>query len=144
MQAPEIYSDEIRRYCGYRRFVLGELYSDIDCSGYRNSGYRNSEKRPALNRLIQERSQYSAVVVPKLSRFGRSLRHLSELFELFDNDGIDLIFLDIGVDTGTSHALSIPMQLTHSFCSQSRRRGGTVAGRSLLACRSAPSPVTPP
>jgi site-specific DNA recombinase len=57
---------------------------------------------PALNRLIEERHSYSGVVVPKLSRFGRSLRHLCELFELFDKDGIDLIFLDIGVDTGTS------------------------------------------
>jgi len=97
MHAPDIYREQIQRYCTYRDLTLGEIYSDIDFSGY-----RNSEKRPALNRLIEQRHRYSGVVVPKLSRFGRSLRHLCELFETFDTDGIDLIFLDIGVDTGTS------------------------------------------
>jgi DNA invertase Pin-like site-specific DNA recombinase len=97
MHAPDIYREQIQRYCAYRELNLREVYSDIDFSGY-----RNSEKRPALIQLIEERHIYSGVVVPKLSRFGRSLRHLCELFELFDKDGIDLIFLDIGVDTGTS------------------------------------------
>ena len=97
MHAPDIYREQIQRYCTYRDLTLVDVYSDIDFSGY-----RNSEKRPALNQLVEERHRYSGVVVPKLSRFGRSLRHLCEMFELFDNDGIDLIFLDIGVDTGTS------------------------------------------
>jgi DNA invertase Pin-like site-specific DNA recombinase len=97
MHAPDIYCEQIKRYCDYRTLDLSEIYSDID-----SSGYRNSEKRPALRRLVEERCRYSAIVIPKLSRFGRSLRHLSELFELFDSDGVDLIFMDIGIDTGSS------------------------------------------
>jgi DNA invertase Pin-like site-specific DNA recombinase len=39
--------------------------------------------------------------VPKPSRFGRSVRELVELFDLFDNKGVALVFLNI--DTATSH-----------------------------------------
>ncbi len=97
MKAPELYEDEIRRYCGYRGLELGDVFSDLDYSGY-----RNSEKRPALQELVRRRHEFSAVVVPKLSRFGRSLKHLTQLFETFDSDGIALIFLDIGMDRSTS------------------------------------------
>jgi hypothetical protein len=68
MKAPELYSDEITRYCGYRNLVVKEIFSDIDYSGY-----NNSERRPALNELVRRRHEFSAVIVPKLSRFGRSL-----------------------------------------------------------------------
>lgn len=97
MKAPELYSDEITRYCGYRNLVLKETFSDIDYSGY-----NNSDKRPALNELVRRRHEFSAVIVPKLSRFGRSLKHLTQLFDTFDNDGIALVFLDLGMDTKTS------------------------------------------
>jgi DNA invertase Pin-like site-specific DNA recombinase len=97
MKAPELYSDEITRYCGYRNLALKEIFSDIDYSGY-----NNSERRPALNELVCRRHEFSAVIVPKLSRFGRSLKHLTQLFETFDNDGIALVFLDLGMDTSTS------------------------------------------
>jgi hypothetical protein len=36
------------------------------------------------------------VIIPKLSRFGRSLKHLTRLFATFDNDGIALVFLTSG------------------------------------------------
>jgi Resolvase, N terminal domain len=49
-----------------------------------------------------ERHRFSAVVVPKLSRFGPSMSELVRLFDLFDNDDISLIFLDLKIDTGTS------------------------------------------
>lgn len=97
MKAPELYEGEIRRFCSYRNFPLGEVFSDIDYSGY-----RNSEKRPALNELVRRRHEFSGVVVPKLSRFGRSLKHLTQLFDTFDSDGIALIFLDLGLDTSSS------------------------------------------
>jgi DNA invertase Pin-like site-specific DNA recombinase len=46
--------------------------------------------------------EFTAVIVPKLSRFGRSLTHLMEMFEIFEKDGIALVFLDLGLDTSTS------------------------------------------
>ena len=33
MHAPEIYEEEIRRYCQYRHFEPAEIFSDIDYSG---------------------------------------------------------------------------------------------------------------
>jgi DNA invertase Pin-like site-specific DNA recombinase len=97
MHAPEIYEEEIRRYCHYRRLDLAEIFSDIDYSGW-----RDSRPRPSLNRLLERRKEFSLVVVPKLSRLGRSLSHLCELFDQFDSDGVGLIFLDVGIDTSTS------------------------------------------
>src|ERR687891_2835995 len=97
MKAPELYSDEINRYCIYRNLKLVEIFSDIDYSGY-----NKSEKRPALNELVRRRHEFSAVIIPKLSRFGRSLKHLTRLFDTFDSDGIALVFLDLGMDTSTS------------------------------------------
>jgi DNA invertase Pin-like site-specific DNA recombinase len=97
MRAPELYEDEISRYCRYKRVELAEVFSDIDFSGY-----RGAKPRPALERLIEQRSEYAAVIVPKLSRFGRSMKDLVELFDIFDRDGIALVFLDMNLDTSTS------------------------------------------
>lgn len=97
MQSPDIYRDQIERYCAYKGMVLGEIYSDID-----HSGYKRSRSRPALAKLVEERAAYSAIVVPKLSRFGRDLTHLAELFDLFDREQIALVFLDLGLDTSSS------------------------------------------
>ena len=97
MKAPELYTREIEQYCAYRDLKLVEVFSDIDYSGY-----NRSEKRPALNELVRRRREFSAVVIPKLSRFGRSLKHLTQLFDAFDCDGISLTFLDLGMDTNTS------------------------------------------
>lgn len=97
MHAPDIYTGEIERFCTYQELDLDEVYSDIDFSGW-----RDSKPRPSLELLLQHRSRYSAVVIPKLSRFARSMSHLTQLFDTFDTDGISLIFLDMNVDTRTS------------------------------------------
>ena len=97
MNSPQLYKEQIHRYCEYRGFTLARIYADID-----HSGYNNSRARPALNELCDKRQQYAAVVVPKLSRFGRSMAHLFEMYTSFSEDGVDLIFLDIGVDSSTS------------------------------------------
>lgn len=65
MNSPQLYEEQIHRYCEYRRFTLARIYADID-----HSGYNNSRARPALKELCDHRQTYAAVVVPKLSRFG--------------------------------------------------------------------------
>lgn len=97
MVAPEIYEGEIARYCAFKQLAWAENFSDID-----RSGWKGSRTRPGLNALVARRHEFSAVIVPKLSRFGRSLVHLVELFDMFDRDGIALVFLDLGLDTSTS------------------------------------------
>lgn len=97
MRAPELYEGEIERYCRYRRLRLTEIFSDIDYSGY-----RGSRMRPGLEDLKQRRTEFSSVIVPRLSRFGRSVKDLVALFDQFDRDGIALVFLDMNIDTSTS------------------------------------------
>ena len=57
---------------------------------------------PRPRRPQDQRHAFSAIVIPKLSRFGRSVKDLVELFDLFDRDGIALVFLDMNIDTATS------------------------------------------
>ena len=97
MKAPELYRDEIDRYCAYKRLRLAEVFSDLD-----RSGFRGGKARPALEELTRRRPEFSAVIVPKLARFGRSVKDLVELFELFDHDRVALVFLDMNIDTSTS------------------------------------------
>lgn len=107
MRAPELYRDEIERYCNYRDLELAEVFSDID-----HSAYRGAKARPALEELKRSRFEFSGVVVPKLSRFGRSVRDLVILFELFDRDGIALVFLDMNLDTQISQGRLLRRILT--------------------------------
>lgn len=97
MKAPDLYRDDIDRYCSYRNLTVGHVFEDIDYSGY-----RGAKPRPALEELKLRRYEFSAVVIPKLSRFGRSVKDLVNLFDLFDRDGIALHFLDMNLDTSTS------------------------------------------
>jgi site-specific DNA recombinase len=99
MLAPEVYERQIREHCAYKKLHLHEpMFSDIGVSGSRAA----RSKRKGLDELLSRRQEFSAVVVPRLNRFGRSLVDLSELFETFDNDDIGLIFLDLEIDTRTA------------------------------------------
>lgn len=97
MHAPELYLQEINRYCAYRQLEIGEIFSDVDFSAR-----KGARQRPSLERLRLARRQFSAVIIPKLSRFGRSMKDLIELFDEFDSDAIPLVFLDMNIDTSTS------------------------------------------
>jgi DNA invertase Pin-like site-specific DNA recombinase len=97
MKAPELYQADIEHYCDLRHIELAETFSDIDFSAF-----RGAKTRPALEALKTRRKEFSAVIVPRLSRFGRSVKDLIGLFELFETDGVALIFLDMGLDTSTS------------------------------------------
>jgi DNA invertase Pin-like site-specific DNA recombinase len=97
MQSPALYQREIERYCEFKEHELAEVFSDIDYSVW-----RESKQRPALQALVDRRTEFSAVIIPKLARFGRSVSDLVHLFDLFDKDGVGLVFLDMGIDTSTS------------------------------------------
>ena len=45
-------------------------------------------------------------MIPKLSRFGRSVSELVRLFDLFDGNGISLVFLDMNIDSSRARAAS--------------------------------------
>ena len=70
-QDPEMQLRELREYASRRGWLVGKEYIDKGVSGTR-------ESRPSLNDLMADahRRKFDAVLVWKIDRFGRSLRHL--------------------------------------------------------------------
>src|SRR5712691_4571756 len=86
-QDPEMQLRELREYAANRDLAIVGEYID------RMTG--SNDSRPALNQLMADASQrrFDAVVVWKLDRFGRSLRHLvNALAEL---EGLGLTFVSL-------------------------------------------------
>lgn len=57
--------------------------------------------RPRLDQLLATLDGGDAVVVTRLRRIGRNHKHLLELVEWFEANGIDFIVLEQGIDTTT-------------------------------------------
>src|SRR4051812_33368260 len=70
-QDPEMQLSELREYAARRGWEITGEYSDHGVSG-------SKESRPELNRLMVDahRRQFDGVLVWKIDRFGRSLKHL--------------------------------------------------------------------
>lgn len=59
------------------------------------------KERPELDNMLAHLRSGDAVVVWKLDRLGRSLRHLIDLVALFKEKGVDFISLNDNIDTTT-------------------------------------------
>jgi DNA invertase Pin-like site-specific DNA recombinase len=57
--------------------------------------------RPKLDKLLAKLGRGDVVVVTRLRRIGRNHKHLLQLVEWFEENGIDLIVLEQGIDTTT-------------------------------------------
>jgi DNA invertase Pin-like site-specific DNA recombinase len=95
-QNPENQLIELRRYCDARGWAVFREYVD------RVSG--SKESRPALNELLADAKQrrYDAVLVWRLDRLGRSLRHLLFLIDEFVSLDIAFVSLNEGIDTNSA------------------------------------------
>ena len=94
-QDPELQLRELREYARLRGLtIVGEHVDRI-------SGSKDS--RPALNRLMADASQrkFDAVLVWKLDRFGRSLRHLVNALAELEALGLTFISLRDNLDLST-------------------------------------------
>ncbi len=95
-QSPEMQLNELREYAARRGWqVVGE-YVDVGISGAKDS-------RPELNRLMGDAHQrrFDAVLVWKLDRFGRSLRHLVNALAELEALGVAFISLRDNLDLST-------------------------------------------
>jgi len=94
-QDPEMQLRELREYAKNRDFIIFDEYVD------RMTGSKDS--RPSLNRLMADASQrkFDAVLVWKLDRFGRSLRHLVNAIAELEALGVAFISLRDNVDLTT-------------------------------------------
>jgi DNA invertase Pin-like site-specific DNA recombinase len=86
---------ELRSYCEARQWVATE-YVDEGVSGA-------SESRKALDAMMRDarRRRFGLLVVWRLDRLGRNLRHLIMLIDELSALGIGLASLGEGIDTST-------------------------------------------
>jgi DNA invertase Pin-like site-specific DNA recombinase len=57
--------------------------------------------RPKLDKLLAKLERGDVIVVTRLRRIGRNHKHLLDLVEWFEANGIDFIVLEQGIDTTT-------------------------------------------
>ncbi len=94
-QEPENQLQELRRYVQARSWTAQE-YVDHGVSGAK-------DRRPALDRLIRDakRRKVDTVVVWRLDRLGRNLKHLVTLLDELQALGVGFVSLDEGIDLQT-------------------------------------------
>src|SRR5262249_36928161 len=87
---------ELRRYCEARGWNTPIEYVDHGVSGTKDS-------RPALDRLVMDakRRKFDVLVVWKLDRLGRSLKHLIILLDDLATLGVAFVSLGESVDATT-------------------------------------------
>lgn len=95
-QHPEMQLAELREHAARRGWEVTREYVDEGVSG-------SKESRPALNRLMTDahRRQFDAVLVWKIDRFGRSLKHLVNALADLDAYGVAFISLRDNLDLTT-------------------------------------------
>ncbi len=95
-QDPELQLRELREYTASRGLTIVQEYTDVGFSGSKDS-------RPALNQLMADarRRRFDSVLVWKLDRFGRSLRHLVNALAEFEALGLTFISLRDNLDLST-------------------------------------------
>ena len=87
---------ELREYATRRRWKVFREYVDVGISG-------SKESRPKLNELMSDAHQrkIDAVVVWKVDRFGRSLKHLVNALADLDSYGVAFVSLRDNLDLST-------------------------------------------
>lgn len=95
-QNPQIQVDELKKHTSQQNIMVHDVYTDI-VSGTKDS-------RPELNRMMfdMRKGLFNCVMIYKLDRLGRSLKHLITVCEEFHNKGIELIVTSQGIDTSTA------------------------------------------
>lgn len=97
-----------KRFCEMKGFEIYRIYKDIYTG--------TSSSRPEFNKLLEEMRQYKfkGIVCSKLDRIGRSLKHLLNLFEEFQNRGVEFMAVTQNIDTTTSSG-KLQMQILGAF-----------------------------
>lgn len=95
-QDSEMQLRELREYCQRRGWEIAREYVDNGVSGSKDS-------RPELNRLMLDAKQrkLDTILVWKLDRFGRSLRHLVNALAELEATGVAFVSLKDAIDLST-------------------------------------------
>ena len=84
-------------YCKRNNLEVFKIYKDEGVSGMKDS-------RPEFNEMLEEMRHYkfNVIMVTKLDRIGRSLKHILSLFEEFKLKGVHFIAITQNIDTSSS------------------------------------------
>ena len=95
LQDPSMQVSALRHYAASRGFKIFREYQDV-CSGAKDS-------RPALDRLMADahKGKFDALLIWKLDRLGRSLRHLLKTVDKLGTLGVELVSTTENLDTTT-------------------------------------------
>lgn len=95
-QDPEMQLAELREYTARRGWQICDEYVDQGVSGCK-------ESRPALNRLMADacRRRFDGILVWKIDRFGRSLKHLVNALAELGALGVAFVSLRDNLDLST-------------------------------------------
>jgi DNA invertase Pin-like site-specific DNA recombinase len=87
---------ELRRYCDARGWTIGREFVDTGVSG-------TKERRPALDELVKDakRRRFDVLLVWRLDRLGRNLRHLILMLDDLQATGLAFVSLSEGIDATT-------------------------------------------
>jgi DNA invertase Pin-like site-specific DNA recombinase len=126
--------DALRSYC-QRRGLEAVEFIDHGVSGAK-------DKRPALDAMLcaVRRREVDCVVITKLDRLARSVRHLCELADAFEKLGVQLIALDQDLNTATSSGrllfgvLAVVAQFERDLIRERTRAGLAAAKRRGTHC----------
>ena len=99
----------LRAYASRGNHEVYSEYIDEDQSG-------TKESRPAFDEMLNDmrRYKFDAIVVTKLDRIGRSLKHILSLFDEFNAKGCAFVALDQNIDTSNA-AGRLQMQIIGAF-----------------------------
>ena len=86
--------ERILAHCSYKNLTLLEFYEDAGISG-------KSMDRPALQKLLQDMTKGSYVIVYDLYRLGRNTRDSLDMLELFMEKGVYFVCLNPDIDYST-------------------------------------------
>lgn len=114
-QEPENQLDELRRYAEARGWSATE-YIDRGVSG-------GKDRRPAHDQLVRDarRRRFDVLVVWRLDRLGRNLRHLITFLEELQALGVEFVSLAEGIDA-TTPAGKLQMHILGAIAEFERER----------------------
>lgn len=97
-----------KKYAEYKEWEVYKIYKDT-ISG-------TTQSRPEFNKMLYDMRQYkfNTIMVTKLDRIGRSIRHVLSLFDEFSNKGIEFVATTQNLDTTTASG-KMQMQMTAIF-----------------------------
>jgi FkbM family methyltransferase len=96
----------LEQYVTDRGWELAEVLEDIGADA-------RPRNQHALKRLLADPAGVDKLVVLRIDRFGRQLRHTLEVIQQLQNGGVDLVSVEEDFDTGADTGRVVPALFRH-------------------------------